>query len=373
MIAAITVMMLVSALPFALTGPMASYIQDDLRFDDAVLGLVLGAHPLGLALTSLPAGYFIEHVGVARGLRACLLVTMCAAVVAAASTTWVALALSLFLCGCAGVLADMVSALWVSRAVPPARHGFTFGLRQAMSPASAMIGGVAVPAIAATMGWRWAFAGVAVGTLATGAFLRRMKPPVHARRKHDRGGDVKLSALMILGVSVCLAQTPVFFFIGFTVKAATSSGLSPTASGILFAASAALGIGCRVALGVFVDRSSKNVINVIISYLIVGSIGLAAISTGNSWVIVFACPLSFASLWAWQALVYVFILRTNKTAPAFAAAVMVVFFATGAFAGSVTFGAISNHSIRAAWLSAAAMPIIAIPWMVAARRHFGSA
>src|SRR5687768_16170928 len=105
-------MMLVTALPFALTGPMATYIQRDLRFSDAVLGIVLGAHPLGLALTSLPAGYLTERIGIGRALRACIAATLLALIVAASSSTWITLAVSLFISGCAGVLGDTVSASW---------------------------------------------------------------------------------------------------------------------------------------------------------------------------------------------------------------------------------------------------------------------
>jgi predicted MFS family arabinose efflux permease len=335
-----------------------------------VLGIVLGAHPFGLALTSLPVGYLTERIGIGRALRACLAATFVALVVAASSSTWIALAIGLFISGCSGVLADTVSASWVSRRVPLERHGFAFGLKQSMSPASAMLGGLAVPAVAATLGWRWGYVAAAAGAVVTGAFLLRESPPRQPLQRSHRDGDVRLSSLVILGVSVCLAQTPVFFFVGFTVKAALSSGLSATASGVLFAASAGIGIACRVSLGAFVDRRSANLIDVIIRYLVIGSVGLTAISSGNSWVIVVACPLSFASLWAWQALVYVFILRTNRTAPAVAASIMVLFFASGAMTGSVIFGAIADRSLRAAWLAAAAMPLVAIPWFLAARRRF---
>ena len=55
-------------------------------------------------------------------------------------------------------LAQPAANLLLARAVPADRQGLAFGIKQSAIPAAAMLGGLAVPSIALTWGWRWAFA-----------------------------------------------------------------------------------------------------------------------------------------------------------------------------------------------------------------------
>src|SRR5205823_1137887 len=81
------------------------------------------------------------------------------------------------------------SNLTLARSVPAHRLGLSFGVKQAAIPLATLLAGAAVPAVALTVGWRWAYviaAGLAVLALvgaprAGEPYVRIPGPPPGAR------------------------------------------------------------------------------------------------------------------------------------------------------------------------------------------------
>ena len=72
--------------------------------------------------------------------------------------------------GLANAVSHPAANLSLAREVPAGRQGLSFGIKQAAIPVATLLAGLAVPTIAVTLGWRWAFAGGAALALAV-AFL----------------------------------------------------------------------------------------------------------------------------------------------------------------------------------------------------------
>ena len=63
----------------------------------------------------------------------------------------------------ANALGQLASNAALARHVPAHRQGLSFGVKQAAIPVSTLLAGAAVPTIALTAGWRWAFVAAAGG------------------------------------------------------------------------------------------------------------------------------------------------------------------------------------------------------------------
>ncbi len=65
---------------------------------------------------------------------------------------------AILLCGAwCNVMGQLASNLTLARSVPAHRLGLSFGVKQAAIPLSTLLAGAAVPAVALTVGWRWAY------------------------------------------------------------------------------------------------------------------------------------------------------------------------------------------------------------------------
>ncbi|HVM41173.1 MAG TPA: MFS transporter, partial [Acidimicrobiia bacterium] len=156
------------SLPLFLVGALSVQIRDDLHFGETALGVAVGSYLVAAAVASAAAGRFVERVGAVRGMRvAALLAATSLAGIAVLAHSWAVLVGLLAVAGVAGAAGQPGSNLLIARAVAPARRGIAFGIKQSAIPAAMLIGGLAVPTVALTVGWRWAFAGAALLALAS--------------------------------------------------------------------------------------------------------------------------------------------------------------------------------------------------------------
>ena len=158
------------ALPVFLVGGLAVQISDELRFSPAGLGLAVSAYFGASALASLPAGALVERYGAARITRCGIALSAAAllAVAVAATALWSLIAILALGAG-ANAMGQLASNTSLSRHVPAGRQGLSFGVKQAAIPVCSLLAGLAVPAVALTIGWRWAF--VLAAGLAAAAIL----------------------------------------------------------------------------------------------------------------------------------------------------------------------------------------------------------
>ncbi|MGH9039276.1 MAG: MFS transporter, partial [Acidimicrobiia bacterium] len=159
--------------PFLLGG-MAVQIRADLGFSEAGTGLGVGAFFAAASVLSAVAGRFAEGAGGDRGLRLAVLWSAAVQVgIAALADSLAVLLVLLALAGTANALAQPAANLVISRALPLGRQGLGFAVKQSAIPASTLLAGLAVPALALTVGWRCAFAGSAHLTLVSAVAVPR--------------------------------------------------------------------------------------------------------------------------------------------------------------------------------------------------------
>src|SRR5690606_25745101 len=158
-------------------GGLAVQIRAELGLGVTALGAVVSGTFLVGAATAPFGGRLAYRRGAratsAAGVRISALARVAIALFARSGLF---LAATLAVAGVAISVTDPGLAILLTRTVPPDRLGIAFGIKEASIPAAMLIAGVAVPVVALTAGWRWAFALGAV-PLAVVAALRRHVPP----------------------------------------------------------------------------------------------------------------------------------------------------------------------------------------------------
>lgn len=357
-----------SVLPPFLVGAMSVRLRRDLGFGEAALGLAVAVSFTVAALSSALAGRAVERIGPATGMRM-------AAVVAAVSLSGLALSpsyavLTAFLAvgGIANAAAQAGSNLMLARGVSAARQATAFGIKQSAIPASMLLGGIAVPTVGLTVGWRWAFAGAAALALASAAVVPRSARPV--RPVGYRGARVPLSPVLVaLAVAGGLGALSANTLGAFLVASAVDHGVGEGAAGLLYALGSAVGLAARVVAGVAADRARRaDGLPVVAGMLAGGAVGFALLATGVTAVLVPAVVLAFGLGWGWPGLFNWAVVRRHPSAPAAATGITQTGVYVGALAGPLVFGLLAEHlSYGAAWgfamacALAAALAVAAVP------------
>src|SRR3712207_5672483 len=189
-------------LPAFLTGGLAVQMREEFGFGVAALGLAVAAFFVCSSLVSAVMGRLVERIGSRQGMRLSAIGSAASLFgVALVAASWAGLVACLVLGGLANAVSHPATHLSLAREVPAGRQGLSFGIKQSAIPAATLLAGLAVPAIALTFGWRWAFAGGAALALAVaflvpgGAPKRVVRRPEKAREKDARTAPLFLLAL----------------------------------------------------------------------------------------------------------------------------------------------------------------------------------
>ncbi len=357
------------ALPAFLTGGVSVQLRADLGFGESGLGLAVGAFFAAAAVSSAVLGRTAERLGPTASMRVGAAGSAIALLgVAAGARDYRSLLLWLALGGVANVLAQPAANLFIVTTVPPARLGMAFAVKQSGVPAATLLGGLAVPSIALTVGWRWAFVAAAglpiLGGLTIPATGR-------SRRRRPEGGgrtreEVPMRPLVVLGLGIGLGAAAAGTLGAFLVNAAVDAGLAEGAAGLLVSGGSAVGITARLLAGRRADRRAGGHLRVVSVMLVVGSVAYGLYATQVAWVLVVATPLAFGAGWGWPGLFNLAVVRAHPTAPGMASGVTQTGTYLGAVIGPVVFGAVVEAaSYRAAWGLAAAFALLgaaAIAW-----------
>lgn len=337
-------------------------IRSSLDFGPKTLGIVISIYYAGAAAGSLPCGMLAETVG---GLRVMRIAIVFAAIVLASIAAFAHSSLEL---GCllffAGVISSAVmpaTNLFLARRVPSAKQGTAFGIKQAAQPSAALIGGLAVPALAVTVGWRWAFVAASALSIVTAMIISKPRTSLAAYRAsrvaRDRAGVPRY--LVVLAVGFGLGIFSAISLNAFMVSSAVASGFSKVDAGLLAAAAGATAIVVRITSGFRADRRGRAHLPAVASLLGIGVIGYGGIAAGSAtglhWLFVAGALIAFGAGWGWNGLFNLAIVRSHLEAPARATATTQVGGRLAAALGPLVFGAVASHgSYTAAWLITAA-------------------
>ncbi|KWV34709.1 MFS transporter [Micromonospora rifamycinica] len=358
-----------SVLPVFLVGGLAVQMGDDLGFSPAGLGLAVSVYFGVSALASLPSGRLVERVGpvvvarVATGLAAgCLLA------IAGLARSYPVLVALLALSATANALGQLASNAALARHVPARRQGLSFGVKQAAVPASTLLAGAAVPAVALTAGWRWAFVAAAVAALAA---LPAVPPGTAAparERAAERGGGATV-ALVVVGVAATLAAGAANALGTFVVDSSVHRGLAPGPAGLVLTLGGAVCVAARIGVGWLADRQATGHVTLIAAMLVVGAVGLGLLAVAGPGPLTVGVVLGFGLGWAWPGLLNFAVVRLHPRAPAAATSITQTGVYAGGCVGPLGLGALAGaYGYPAMWLTAAVAMVVAAVLMLTGSR-----
>jgi MFS family permease len=358
----------VAVLPVFLTGGLAVQISRELGFDPAGLGLVVALYFLVSALASLPCGALVERFGSGATSKAAVL-GAAAAMLAVGTVARSFTALLLILLGCAwcNVLGQLASNLTLARYVPASRLGLSFGIKQAAIPIATLLAGAAVPAVALTVGWRWAYLiGAAV---ALAALVITPRDTAGRERTAATPGERATAALSVIAVAAGLAAAAANALGIFLVASAVDRGIDPGTAGLTLTLGSVVGLVLRLLHGWLADRRTGGHIAVVAGSLVLGAGGLALLAVPGTPALIIGTALGFGLGWAWPGLLQFAVVRLNPSAPAAATSIVQMGVYAGGFIGPVGFGYLAAHlSFPTAWGVGAVTMLVAAGLMVLGRQ-----
>lgn len=358
------------ALPAFLTGGLAVQIQEELRFGAAALGLAVALFFITSAATSALMGRLVEGIGAFRGMRLAAATSALSLLgVALLARSWPTLAACLVLGGLANAVSHPAANLSLAREIPPGRLGLSFGIKQAALPAATLLAGLAVPLIAVTLGWRWAFVGGAGLALLVALLVPRGKGPGAGRRVGEaRREDAPILPLVILALGIGLGSTAATPLGAFIVNSAVEEGMRVEAAGLLLAAGSACSIAVRVVFGYLADMMSGGRLRLVAGMLATGVAGFLMLALGSGTLFVAGALLAFGAGWGWPGLFNFAVVKTSPGAPAAATGITQTGASGGAAFGPLLFGAVVEAaSYEAAWTVSAAAALAALAAILTGR------
>lgn len=319
--------------PF-LTAALAVQMEQDLSIDVSAIGALFGLFFGVSALSSAPLGKLVQRRGWPTAVR-----------FAAAGSALTLLGMAtiardlwtvggLFVLGGVSASASQPAAnLALARSVPRQRQGLLFGLKHVAVPAAAMLGGLAVPGLALTVGWRWAYvagAGLAV-LVAVSAPRASPRPGVATTAEPEQMKPrTPLSTLVVLAATTGLGVGAMDALAAFAVAYGVEAGLAEGSAGLLLSAASIAALSTRLLSGWLIDRRPAAGLRGITSLLLAGTVGMVALAAGGRTWLIAGMLLAFGAGWGWSGLMTFTVVWSNPEAPAAATGVT----HTGTFAGA---------------------------------------
>jgi MFS family permease len=368
-----------SAFPVFLTGALGVQLRDDIGLTATHVGLAMGSSFGVAAVLSAPMGRVAERLGPRRGFRVGLTTSALAmlAVALLARNVW-QFCLLLGLAGAGNALNQPSANLMLTTHVDGERLGFALAAKQSGMPTAALLGGIAVPAIALTVGWQWAY--VVGAVMAVGAMLSF--PPDRASRSDrntsanaagDRRSarpDLGMALLVLYAMVGLLGSTSAGTMVGFITSGAEASGLGPGAAGLVLSLGSLVGVASRLIQGWQVDRWGVLPIQRLVWLYGLGGLGMLVLAIDAPITYVLAPIPAFAFGWAWPGLFNLSVVRNNPSAPAAATGISQVGVFIGAALGPALGGLIiDNGSYRLLWLFGASTLLLGSMLATVLRRH----
>ncbi len=355
---------IVAMLPSFLTAALIVQIGDDTGLTVTGLGAVISLFFGSAALVSPAAGRLSERVGWANGLRTSTLLSAVAlGAIGLLGSSVAIIGISLAIAGVGSSLTQTASNHTIARCVVPRRHGWVLGIKHACVPAAMFIAGLAVPTVALTIGWRWAFAVAAVLALATTASIPRHEgshtltpPPTRAGRAVGRPTTPQ-HLLVVLAVAVGLGIGALDPLGSFFVSYSVSIGVEEQIAGILLSIGGLCGIIARLVAGRLIDRMAQADFTVIASMMVAGALGIVILNLGGYPGLLIGALIGFTAGWGWSGIFTFAVVKDNPDAPAAAWGVAQTGKFLGAAVGPLVFGVVADRiSFDAAfWMSTVAL------------------
>ncbi len=361
-------------LPTFMVGTLAVQMRSQLHFTPTQLGLVVGASYAASTLFAIPSGNLAEQFSGVRMLRySAIAGAIAMGLIATLVESWPELAGALFLAGAAGASGQTASNLVLARRIDPAHQGLAFGIKQSSVPLAFLLGGLAVPAIALTVGWRWAFAGAAVAALGAAMWVPRPRISIAAQLAATRARHEPTRPLIALALGFGLSVGACSSLAAFLVLAAVSTGLSSVGAGLVAVLASVCGIAVRVGVGLLADRRGGRHLLLVVRMITIGALGFGALAI-SSWLrlpglFILGAAVAFGIGWGWNGLFNFAIVQSHPNHPARATGITQTGGRLGSVVGPLLFGVMVEHvGYTGAWGLAGGEAVLGATTLLVGRR-----
>jgi MFS family permease len=360
----------VATLPVFLTGALGVEISRALALAPSRLGVLIGAFFASATISSITSGKvsesrggtFIMRLGMSFAGLANLTIFLF-------GHSFIQMLIELVFAGITNGAIQPAVNVFVANAVPRSRQGFAFGIKQAAIPVSTLLSGLAVPFVALTLGWQYAYLGTSVLALALIIALPKSKdakiiPKTDevVGRRYSVGPLVVLAAAMALGAGAANALG------AFLVEDAVRVGWRPADAGFLVVLGSLAGMISRVVNGHLADKRSGRHFIVTAQMVLLGSLGYLMFALHISFLILPATVISYGLGWGWNGLFNYAVVKTHPHSAGRATGTTQSGAYIGSVLGPILFGFVAQHySFNLAWYLAASSAVVSAATMVLGR------
>ena len=244
--------------------PLSPFLLDALGLSRAQIGLLFPAIYLGGVLTSLPAGWLTDRLGVRLTLTLGQTVTGAAMALAAFMAGFPALLAPLFLAGVGWSVVNPTTGKAIVEWFPPRERGLAMGVKQTGLTLGGIANALLLPPLALRLGWSPALAVAAGASLLSAALVGATyrSAPTRAEApssERPRLAEIRpfllrpgLLGLFACGLTLSVVQSSLVAY--FVLYAKEVFRVSVVEAGQLFALVQAGGTGARLAWGIVSDR-----------------------------------------------------------------------------------------------------------------------
>lgn len=354
--------------PAFMTGALAVQIRGDIGFGMGELGLAVGTFFVASAAGSGVLGHVVEGLGSRRGMRIAVAASTVSLLGIAGAWSWLSLVGFMAVGGLGNAIGQPAANLSLAHGIAQRHHGLVFGIKQSAIPTATLLGGLAVPALALTIGWRWAF--VLIGLAAVAAMMT-IPADSHAAgpaadAPEPAAGEAAAASptpwllpLVVVSIAGGLGAVVGNSLGAFLVSSAVEGGVGEGAAGYLVAVGSVVGLSMRVFLGWFADRSAVRPLRAMAVLLAAGGVGCLLLVGDQLAVLGIGTVLGFGAGWAWPGLFNLAVVRSHRQAPAKATGITQTGVYVGAASGPVLFGAVVERtSFDVAWMMIAVVALL---------------
>jgi MFS family permease len=332
----------------------ALYVQVGAEFgvSEGTYGWALGSFFLGAGSGSVMLGRLAQRIGARSQISFALAGTMAVELtLAVGARSFGTLITCLALAGLMNAANQTAVNLALSQA-RLSRLGLAIAIKQSGMPAASLLSGVAIPVLALTVGWRWAFVMGASMALVALLVVRSVVRPVDpGNRVEGEGLRSSTRALFLVALGGFFLAFCAGALNGWTVASGVDAGLSEGVAGIMLAAGAGAGIVIRLASGARLDTARVAPLRVGGYTVLIGAIGMALLSSRSPEIHAAATLVAFGAGWIWPVFTNYGIVRTNQAAASAATGITQTGVYVGVFLGPLATGwLIEGFGYPAMWL-----------------------
>ena len=349
-----------SVVPGFLIGALSVQVSAEMGVSEAAYGWGLGSFFGSAMVGSIMLGRLAQRVGPLNQMSLALVVSAVAQVaLAATARSFLAVIGYLVVAGMANAAIQTSVNLALAQAQLP-RLGFAVSIKQSGLPTATLLAGFAVPSLALTVGWRWAY--VASAALAVLSLGMVRAAGGNSERRTAAAASVPESSSRDLFMAAVVGT-----FLAFSagslnawgVGSGVDAGLGEGTAGLMLGLGAAAGITMRLIGGWLSDTMRARPFRVAGVTAMVGSVGMGLLALRSPPTHVAAMMLAFGGGWIWPVFTNYGVVRANPDAAGTATGVTQMGVYVGVFVAPLATGwLIEHHGYQVMWLVVAASAVI---------------